>query len=262
MTEPAVAAILARLDAIAAGLAADPDALALIGLGSVGWERDRLDAFSDLDFFAIVREGSKHRFLADLRWLGTACAPACLFRNTVDGFKCLYEDGLFAEFAVFEPRELAGIPYAAGRIVWKRDGVDDSLANPVRPPPAPPQHGVDWLLGEALTNVYVGLCRFRRGERLSAARFVQQYAVDRVIDLCEVEADPRIARDAFSPERRAELRFPALAPWWPRLTPGCDRTPEAALAVLEFLEARHRVPAAMARAIRRLAGPGPWPGPG
>ena len=47
-------ALLARLDAIACSLEASGHAEALIGLGSVGLELDRLDEYSDLDFFAIV----------------------------------------------------------------------------------------------------------------------------------------------------------------------------------------------------------------
>jgi hypothetical protein len=46
--------LLARLDAIARSLEASGHAEALIGLGSVGLELDRLDEYSDLDFFAIV----------------------------------------------------------------------------------------------------------------------------------------------------------------------------------------------------------------
>jgi len=45
--------LLARLDAIGASLAATDHGLALIGLGSVGLETDRLDAYSDPDFSAI-----------------------------------------------------------------------------------------------------------------------------------------------------------------------------------------------------------------
>ncbi|MCM2317381.1 MAG: hypothetical protein NDJ92_19710, partial [Thermoanaerobaculia bacterium] len=61
--------LLSRLDAIGASLARRGDALALLGLGSVGVETGRIDDFSDLDFFAIVEPGSKPRYLADLGWL-------------------------------------------------------------------------------------------------------------------------------------------------------------------------------------------------
>src|SRR5688500_13710352 len=50
--------LLERLNQIARSLAASGSGLALIGLGSVGEERERLDAWSDLDFFAIVGAGN------------------------------------------------------------------------------------------------------------------------------------------------------------------------------------------------------------
>jgi len=51
--------LLKRLDDIGQELSKRPGALALIGLGSVGLERERLDTFSDLDFFVIVQAGYK-----------------------------------------------------------------------------------------------------------------------------------------------------------------------------------------------------------
>ncbi|HOC30510.1 MAG TPA: hypothetical protein PKH40_12580 [Treponemataceae bacterium] len=74
-----------RLAKIAEALKADRDGLALLGLGSVGKKRDRLDEWPDLDFFAIVREGSKQRFLNDVRWLSSAQEISWIFRNTADG---------------------------------------------------------------------------------------------------------------------------------------------------------------------------------
>ena len=44
-------------------LAARGDAIALLGLGSVGSDLGRLDEHSDLDFFAIVEDGAKQRYL-------------------------------------------------------------------------------------------------------------------------------------------------------------------------------------------------------
>ena len=43
----------------------------------------------------------------------------------------------------------------------------------------------EWSLGEALTNLYVGLSRLRRGEKLSAMRLIQYHAVDRILELSE-----------------------------------------------------------------------------
>src|SRR5919108_3356783 len=116
--------LVARLDAIGRSLAQTDHALALIGLGSVGAELDRLDDYSDLDFFVIVEAGYKTDFITDLNWLSSVRPVVYLFRNTEDGYKLLFDDGVFCEFAVFEASELASIPFAPGRIIWKQPHVD------------------------------------------------------------------------------------------------------------------------------------------
>src|SRR5262245_283092 len=202
-------ALLDRLSAIGRSLEQTGQALALLGLGSVGAELDRLDAYSDLDFFAIVKDGQKGKFLADLDWLQSVYPVAYYFKNTVDGYKALFADGIFCEFAVFEPHELSAIPFTAGRIIWKDPGFDDTSCRPRLKSANPDEPSVDWMLGEALTNLYVGLCRYHRGEKLSAARFIQVYAVDHIINLSpHIDAERPSHADVFAHERRYEERFP------------------------------------------------------
>jgi len=55
--------LITRLRNIGTSLEQSKKALALIGLGSVGVESQRLDDFSDLDFFAVVQTGAKAEFL-------------------------------------------------------------------------------------------------------------------------------------------------------------------------------------------------------
>jgi len=247
-------ALLARLDAIGLSLEKSGHAEALIGLGSVGLELERLDENSDLDFFAVVEDGWKDHYIADLGWLEQAAPVVYTFRNTPDGYKLMFEDGIFCEFAVFERTELAGIPFAPGRIVWKRPDVPENIAVPAVASGAPAAKSPDFLLGEALTNLYVGLCRYRRGEQLSALRFIQGYAVDRVVELAGlIEPEGSALRDPFSGERRFEARFPMTAQLLPGMLAGYERTPESALAVLAFLEQNFPVNQALAGRIRELA---------
>lgn len=247
--------LLDRLNEIARSLEASGRAEALIGLGSVGLELDRLDEFSDLDFFAIVEPGWKAHYIDDLAWLEQAAPVAYAFRNTEDGYKLLFADGIFCEFAVFERAELARIPFAPGRIVWKRPEVPESIAVPQAAAGAPAEKSAEYLAGEALTNLYVGLCRYRRGEWLSALRFIQGYAVDRVVELAGlVEVEGSARKDPFSGERRFEARFPALAQLLPGMLLGYEHIPESALAVLAFLEQHFPVNQALAARIHELAG--------
>ena len=245
--------LLGRLEAIGKSVAASGRGLAVIGLGSVGQERERLDDYSDLDFFVIVEDGFKARYIEQLDWLSGVAPLAYVFRNTGDGYKALFEDGIFCEFAVFEQAELRNIPYAPGRIVWKRADVAESIAEPVNGSRSSAPGSAEWMVGEALTNLYVGLCRFRRGEKLSAARFVQQYAVDRLIELADLKAEKTGAgRDPFSGERRLEQRHPELAARLPSFVQGYERTPESAEAIMDHLGESWEINPAMAEAIRRM----------
>jgi lincosamide nucleotidyltransferase len=245
-------ALLHRLEEIGQSLARSGEALALLGLGSAGLELDRLDAYSDLDFFAIVKPGRKTAFLADLGWLSDIQPIAYCFRNTPDGYKLLFEDGIFCEFAVFEESELAAAVFAPGRVIWRMEEFDEALLAPKLAEP-PPAHSVEWTVGEAISCLYVGLCRCRRGEKLSAARFVQQYAVDRIVELSPMlEAEQAAYPDAFAHERRFEARFPGLAREMPQFVQGYERTPESARAILQFLAAHFEVNPAMQRVILAL----------
>ena len=246
-------ALLARLDAIGQSLERSGHALALIGLGSVGLELERLDAYSDLDFFAVVEAGYKSRYIANLDWLSSLCPIAYSFRNSVDGYKLLFQDGIFCEFAVFELAELNHVSFAPGRIIWKQPHVDAAIGvpSPIRQSAPPPE--ADWLVGEALTNLYVGLGRYRRGEKLSAARFIQGYAVDRILELAAlVEREQAVPQDVFTRERRFEQRFPRVAEELPSFVQGYNRNCESASAILEFLERHFEIDPAMAAAIRLL----------
>ena len=245
--------LLQRLDDIAQSLEKTGRALALIGLGSVGIERDRLDEYSDLDFFVVAEDGCKEDLIQDIAWLSSAHPVVYAFRNTPDGYKALFADEIYCEFAVFTVQELEFIPFAAGRVIWKSPGFDEAHCRPGHAHSASEPRSVEWLLGEALTCLYVGLGRYRRGEKLSAFRFVQGFAVDRLVELAaSLEQEIPAFRDEFSPERRFERRFPTTARALAPLMRGYEATPESALSILEFLDQRFDVNPSIKAAILKL----------
>ncbi len=247
------AALLNRLDAIGRSLATHDDALALIALGSVGLELDRLDAYSDLDFFVVVRPSAKERFRTNLDWLEAAAPVVFHYRGPRDGLHILYADGIYCEMAIFTVAELGLSHYTPGRMVWRRDGVADDLARPATAPPRSTWKDADQLLGEILCNLHVGLLRFRRGERLAAAREIQLYAVDRLLELAaHLEPAMVAAQDPFAPMRRMEQRYPQMAAHLPSFQQGYERTPQSAAAMLDFLAARYTLNEAMVAAIQEL----------
>jgi hypothetical protein len=246
--------LLARLRALGASVCATGQALALLGLGSAGVERARMDAYSDLDFYVIARPGTKTRFITQLDWVEAAAPIGYAFQNSRDGWKILYRDGVFIEFAIFDPEEMAHVHFAEGHLVWHAPDFDLSLAVPRVPTPgARLEDAPSWKVGEILTNLYVGLLRYHRGEKLSASRFVQSYAIDRLLELAPaLEPAQSATADPFQPERRFERRFPALAARLPAFVPGYAHTPQAARAILAFLEAHFEVDALMKGAILEL----------
>ncbi len=245
--------LLRRLDEIGESMRRSGRALALLALGSCGLETERLDEFSDLDFFVIAKDGEKAAFIDNLDWLAAVGPIAYAYRNTPDGHKVLFADGVLCEFAVFEARELSGIPFARGRVVWREEGFDEAVCVPRRAAGTAPGSR-EWLLGEALTSLYVGLCRLGRGEKLAAMRAIQVEAVGRALELAvTVEPAASMAADPYSLARRFEGRWPGLEPLLASFMQGYERSGESALAILGFLESRFEVSAAMAGAIRAAA---------
>jgi hypothetical protein len=245
--------LLRRLDHLAEVVARRGDALALIGLGSVGLDLDRLDDHSDMDFFVVVEDAAKQRYLDSIDWLEELGPVVFSFPNSVDGRKALFADGLFAEYAIFTLDELRAGSFPPGRLVWARAGAPEGLERSGRPPGPSPYDYPEYHVNEAVTNLYVGLHRDLRGERLSATRFIQSFAVDRLLTFLELtEADGR-RQDEFAIERGVERRFgPDVLPL-AAMVPGYGRNREAAMAILEWLESRAEVDPTLASEIRRLA---------
>lgn len=198
-----------RLDDIAGQLVAREDVVAVLGLGSAGVETDRFDDHSDLDVFVIVDEGSVDRYAGDVDWLAAVHPVAFHFANERHGRKVLFDDGLFVEYAVFTLSGLTRLPFAGARVVWQRDDAPPGLAQSAIVAPGPPFDTVEFHLGEALTNLYVGLHRELRGERLTATRFIQVFAVDHVLALLRLTEPHRAhRRDVFEATRRVEQAYP------------------------------------------------------
>jgi hypothetical protein len=245
--------LLERLDRLGSVLAVRGDALGLIGLGSVGVDLARLDEHSDLDFFVVVDKGAKLRYLEAIDWLEALAPVAFSFANTADGRKVLFADGVYAEYAIFTLPELCESTFSPGRMVWQRHDAPDGLEryghrSEVPLPTATHQ------VNEALTNLYVGLHREARGERLAATRLIQVHAIDRIMTFLDLTvAAERPPQDEFARERGAESRFAEDVLPLAAMVPGYDANPQAALAILDWLEARVEIDQSLATAIQALA---------
>ncbi|MBZ9753280.1 hypothetical protein K7W42_20800 [Deinococcus sp. HMF7604] len=240
-----------RLSEIAASVQTRPGALALLGVGSCGLHSVRIDEFSDLDFFVIVETEAQAQFLGDIDWLRAAAPTAYDFQNSPHGRKVLFQDGVFAEYAVFTRQEWAAVAEPSMRVLWSRDPSQNWVTHQTSQVPAGWGHNQpDHHLGEALTNLYVGLLRELRGERLTALRFIQVYAVDRVLTIQALRLEAGPPRDPYAVDRRAE-QWAGPVPL-AKFCPGYEQNREAASAILTWL-AEHEAPGpVMVGAVQQL----------
>jgi len=244
--------ILERLSQVVESVKATQDALAFLALGSIGKETDRLDEFSDLDFFIICKSDKKARFIDHVDWLTNVSPAAFYFQNTKDGLKFVFEDGILCEFAIFTEEEFSHALYSEGRFLWKAPGFAENASGPkTRPDFLVADQG--FLVGEVLTNLYVGMGRYIRGEKLSAFSFVQNYALHSLLALiAQKYPSNEPFMDVFNPERRFEQRNMLFAKDIPWMCQGYNRTPESAQAILDFLVHLFPTDPKMVRLIRAL----------
>lgn len=244
--------MLRRLDQLADRLKADSGVLAVVGVGSAGAEYPRFDDHSDIDFYVVVEDtAAKERLVESTRWLagfgGTVCYA---FRNTPDGWKALFEDGLFVEYAVVTADGLPSMAFTAERVVWSHPRFSLPVRE-AREPGAPDT--VEHHLGEALTNLFVGLHREQRGEKLAATQFIQVYAVSRILALLNLDAaTSRWYPDPLEATRRVERIRSDRQPDWDLLLQGYRSNVESASAALDWLERWYAPDEAMVKAIRAL----------
>ncbi len=243
-----------RLMEIANSLKNSGHAQALLALGSCSGNQEMMDDQSDLDFFVIAKPGYKMHYIDNLNWLSEISSTGFYFRNTVDGYKYFYKDGVYCEFAVFEEGELKNIDLSNGSIVWKEEEFDVSEIHFNSTLHYEKKLELDWMLGELLTNLYVGLCRFHRGEKLSAYKFVQNYAVDLLLQILRTQNPESYHQaDRFDPARRIEAANIIGEDQLAEFIQGYDRTPQSALEILRFVEKNININNFMKLKIEELA---------
>lgn len=243
---------LQRLDDLAAALRADPAVLAVLGLGSAGRQTNRFDDHSDIDFFVIVvDQATKQGYLDSSCWLsGFGGHVIYEFANDPNGRKALFQDGLFLEYAIFTAAELGQIPFHGARVVWCRPTFELGEDSPQ---PATALDTIDVHLNEALTNLYVGLHRELRGERLAAMRFIQVYAVDQILALERLNpATVWSQPDPFDATRRAERVISDQQLPLHQMIPGYRHNARAAATSLHWLRRVHEPEPAIVTAIQEL----------
>jgi lincosamide nucleotidyltransferase B/F len=230
--------LINRMDSIAKSASSYDDCLAVLALGSIGVELERLDEYSDLDFFIITTDDSKQRFIDDLTWLSQAYPLGYTFRNTSVGYKFFFKDGIYGEFAVFGLSEVPSIHQSKGRIIWHRQGVEiPNLASSKGAKPKLKSNDSDFNIQEGLTNIYVGLMRYKRGEKLSAYQFIETHAFNNLLKVLHCFEEEKAGFfDDYNIQRRFEQHYPNFAPHLSTMLLGYDRLVESAYNMYQYIK--------------------------
>jgi hypothetical protein len=190
---------------------ADPDLIGFVGMGSTA-ERHRVDEWSDHDFALVTVDGAEDRYRHDLSWLPAAASIALSVVESHGGVKVIYADGHVLEFGI---TSLAGLSNWAGNayeVFTDAGGVEEAFAAVVaKPLPTGPRNdAADIRL--VLTQVLIGIGRYRRGEVLSAGESVRSEALSYLLRVLgrRLPGDHRLL-DSLDPRRRFELVHPELA---------------------------------------------------
>lgn len=229
--------LIERMNEIAKHVSINDRVLAVLALGSIGVEQDRLDDYSDLDFFIVTEDDLKQQMIDDISWLNQCYPVAFSFKNTKDGYKFFFEDGIYGEFAIFGRREIPHVIQNQARLVYQKQGYQEPTLLDAKSLPKPDNVQPIDEIHEAITNLYVGVMRALRGERLSAQRFIEHYAIDHVLKAYLI-LHPIQGKwiDPFNLERRIESHDPHLKPWLTSMIQGYSSLGSSAASILSFAE--------------------------
>ena len=186
-----------------------PEVIGLIFVGSAA-ATERVDQYSDQDFFLVVKEGAGEGFRQDLSWLPNSTNIALHPRETAHGLKVVYQNGDVLEFAVFEDSELELSTANDYRVALDRADLTARMAKIAeRSIPSEVNRAQEFEL--FLSLILIGVGRARRGEVLAAEQHIKGYALDHALRLIRLAKPVDASRkDSLNAYRRFEFDYPEL----------------------------------------------------
>lgn len=195
-------------------LVSDDRVLGLIAVGSMARVDYEPDQWSDHDFFVITRPGQQEFFRSNVSWLPPHKKVVFTFRETAHGVKVLYQDGHLLEFAVFDLEELYLARTNRVRVLFDKGDVREHVENIQKNSSSRREIESDdtFLVGQFLTNLLVGVARYRRGEKLSGRFFVKTSGLRNLLILLQkhIPSPQKSMLDDLDPHRRFEFAYPEL----------------------------------------------------
>jgi len=127
--------------------------------------------------------------------------------------KVVYKSGHLLEYAIFDRDELYLAKVNSYRILLDRLDIGERMKQVQEKTVAECNNSLPdnrFLAGQFLTNILVGMGRFRRGEKISANFFIKQSALENLIKLVikNIPSDNRDRLDNINHRRRFEFVYP------------------------------------------------------
>ena len=208
---------------------ADREGVLGLVLAGSGAEPERIDEWSDHDFFLVVRSDPEG-WRQHLNWLPDHERIVLRPRETDHGLKVLYDDGHVLEFAVATPEEMADWSVNMYSVVLDHGGVSELLARMAGRTREPSGQDVDDIQ-LFLAHLFIGTGRARRGEVLAANLSIRGHAMRHLLPVWRHRVEPHVgaAIDSLEPNRRFEQAYPSAAA---ELAEALAQPPEAAARAL------------------------------
>lgn len=233
---PTTTLLLQRLSQISEGLKDIDGVIGIIGLGSIGSDKNRLDEYSDLDFFVIVSPDIQEQMIESTNWLSSVGELDFVFKNSDHGCKALYRDGVYVEYAVFTLEQYGNWKIPGGRVLWAKDCDELFTITDAGQLMQKSLKAESFYINEALSNLYVGLLRLHRGEKLNATRFIQSLAIDNILELVDKKYGGKTRQDFFVLDRRIESRLSEIEGLLKVFVTGYTSNVLAAKAIIDWLD--------------------------
>ncbi|NLF78532.1 MAG: hypothetical protein GX573_22800 [Chloroflexi bacterium] len=195
----------------------DPRVLGLMAAGSMAGLSHQPDEWSDHDFWVVVEPDAVAWFRAHRDWLPGSDHIVLYFIDAeYQGLTAIYDSGHLAEFAVSDRDGLRTFKVNDYRLLIDRVGLAADLERLQQATTAGFQAAIQddaSLLGRFLTNLLIGMGRYRRGEYLSARQFISVWTLHPLLRLIakHVPAEGAAALDNLDPMRRFEMAYPKTA---------------------------------------------------
>ncbi len=186
-----------------------PKIIGLVLVGSTA-ETERVDEWSDHDFFVITKSGEQEPLRRELSWLPKSESIAFWFRETEHGLKVVYNSGEVLEFAIFDCDELRGCMVNHHRLAYGNEEVVQALSTAKDRLP-------DVVIGDDLADfrhflsvLVIQVGRARRGELITAGQGIRGTATTALLKVLTRRLPHDQQLDRLDVSRRFEFAHPEI----------------------------------------------------